>query len=131
MYNTHVEEREYILIAVFMEPKFDSALWPNLGYSSFSSLIFKPVQKIRGQKSPYSDSKEIDNSNSGRIQKKTNKIYIRRVICLESRWKRKKEKVSLWRSYVSLAEFGFLNSRQDWTEHKWEHLPIIMLFQQC
>ena len=29
MYNAH---KEYMLIATFMDPKSDSALWPNLGY---------------------------------------------------------------------------------------------------
>ena len=46
MYNAH---GEYMLIATFMDPKSDSALWPNLGYSTFSRLTFKSVQKILGQ----------------------------------------------------------------------------------
>lgn len=52
---------------------FDPTLWPNLGYSTFSRCIFIPVQKIRGQKIPYSHSKETGDSNLGRIQKKTRK----------------------------------------------------------
>lgn len=56
-----------------MGPTCDPAVWPNLGYSTFSRLIFKPVQKLRGQKTPYSNHKETGDSNSGRIQKKTKK----------------------------------------------------------
>ena len=101
---------------------FDPTLWPNLGYSTFSRCIFKPVLKIRVQRIPYSHSKEISDSNSGRIQKKTKKGQIRRVIFLDSKWKKKKEKGSLWRDYAPLAKFGFLNCRQDWTEHKWKQV---------
>lgn len=66
LYNFYAEEREYILMYLWGQTKLDSAVWPNLGYSTFSRLVFKSVQKIREQKIPYPKSKKIGDSNSGR-----------------------------------------------------------------
>lgn len=41
-------------------------------------------------------------------------------MCRESKWKRKAKGRGL--PLKGLVQFGFLNSRQDWTEHKWEQV---------